>query len=251
MSIGYHDSVRANGERIRRERQRQQLSREALVEISERSFSEKTLSRAEASDTISKEKISAIADALGVPFESLCFGASMESSQERPRLCFHHWDDESRELLSITTILKILVEKHFSVQAERRKYDSPASNQNYEILTHPDVGFSLHYIFYDNFSDFLSTSTTVISSGDTVILDLMNFSGLGRLVSDGLSAALSIEGIISRDNIVFYTAAPNILEMAGEHFDGTRIISKENTEEFERMLIEKVVEFHCRIKEQQ
>jgi len=65
MHIGQKDSVIPDGKLIRSDRLKKKMSQEALVAISERRFSVKTLRRSEKGVRISREKLSYIAIALG------------------------------------------------------------------------------------------------------------------------------------------------------------------------------------------
>ena len=62
--VGPKDSVVPNGDQIREDRLKQDLSQDALSATSGRRFSVETLRRAEKSKVVSKEKLRYIADAL-------------------------------------------------------------------------------------------------------------------------------------------------------------------------------------------
>lgn len=237
MSIGFHDSVLPNGKQIRDDREAQSLSREALVASSGRSFSVKTLTRAESGERISKEKLSSIAKELGFDAERYFGGRSNLGNTGAHVFNVHHWDDEYREFLSLSALLKCIAEDATGVDAERAVLDDDLAAKivSVSLTKHPNLKFN--YIFYDNIVNFSESICSRYSrENDLIIVDLMAASSDANLSTQGLMALRNVENLINGDRTYIFSAHPSVIDIASEKFQGYHFVSKASVGEIEEVI---------------
>jgi len=251
MSIGFHDSVLPNGKRIREDREALSLSREALVASSGRSFSVKTLTRAEAGERVSKEKLASIATGLGFDVHRYDGGSAKPGNIAHHVFNIHHWDDEYEEYLDLVTFLKCMAEDATGTDATIVVLDDDLAAKiltiTISVIKHPEVKFN--YIFYDSIVNFSnSISRRYSRANDLIIVDLMAASGDANLSTQGLMALRNVENLINNDRTYIFSAHPSVIDMASEKFRGYHFVSKVDAGEIKGILGNFVIDAFEKLK---
>lgn len=237
MPIGFHDSAWANGSSIKAEREKKGWSRDYVVESSKRSFSERTLQRAEKSQRISIEILGKIATTLGLDLAAVILDvAPIPTSSDH--FSIHHWDDEAEDLVHIPLTISLAIEKITGSKVSISRLDDGFASFSFELEIHA-LETKLRYELYGNFADFERIVSRVVRNEDVVVLDVMNQTGTGRFTSDGLEGASKIDRLAKRDNVAFLTAFPDIVEKSGAPFQDIAVFSKADMDGFIDFLIER------------
>jgi transcriptional regulator with XRE-family HTH domain len=226
MRIGFHDSIRANGDAIRKDREIKNISREALVALSMNAFSLKTLARAEDGEIISKEKLGHIASALGRPHTYYFLSEARKQTSGDSAVTIHHWDDQIDNITFVPQMLADSIMRKYDKMIDCVEDVYSQNTRKYMLKTHDIFGFDIKYQVYGDLYRFHDIIATEVGKNDIIIIDAMNETGEYRIVSDWISALGSVERIINKHRVIIFTAYTQIVKRYNVQLDGIMVIKK-------------------------